>query len=185
MPESRGRKPKTKPITLRTKAITKRPRRSRWGWLITAFTLLAGAVGFLVLLPAVMIEPSNAPETSNPFSGVFKVMNEQFYPLQHVHIQAYLWCVKMGTGTDTSRPSMCEKGNIASSRPEWNKDIAPHGSRQIIAGEALYGTSHAILYAEISMKMSYTPWFLPIQLEREDTFYTRRKDNGDVEWLSK
>ena len=112
-------------------------------------------------------------------------MNGQIYPIEHVHIQAYLWCVKMGTGTDTTPPSMCEKGNIPSSMPAWNQDIAPHGSRQISAGEVLFVTAHALLYAEISIKVSYQPWFLPVALEREDHFYTRRKDNGDIEWLSK
>jgi hypothetical protein len=33
-------------------------------------------------------EPANAPEASNPFSGVFKVANGQIYPIEHVHIQA-------------------------------------------------------------------------------------------------
>jgi hypothetical protein len=132
----------------------------------------------------VTIEPSNAPEASNPFSGVFKVTNGQIYPIEHVHIQAYLWCTKMGNGTDTTPPSFCEKGS-PSSMSAWNHDIAPHGSRQIDAGEVLYGTPHALLYAEISITVSYQPWFLPISLEREEHFYTRRKDNGDVEWLSK
>jgi hypothetical protein len=163
-----------------------------WGWLKWIVGALGGAVavastiiGLLALLPAVTIEPANAPEASNPFSGAFKVANSQFYPLWHVRIDAYLWCVRMGTGTDTSRPSFCEKGNIPSSMPAWNQDIASHGSREIVAGEVLYGTPRALLYAEISIKVTYQPWYLPISLEREDHFYTRRKDNGDIEWLSK
>ena len=154
-------------------------------WLVTILGVASAIVGILALLPDVTIEPPNAPEVSNPFSGVFRVANGQIYPIEHLHIQAYLWCVKMGTGTDTTPPSVCEKGNISSSRSQWNLDIAPHGSRQIIAGEVLYGTPRALLYAEISIKASYRPWFLPIPLEREDRFYTRRKDNGDIEWLSK
>jgi len=153
--------------------------------LVTILSVVSAIVGILALLPDVTIEPASAPEASNPFSGVFKVANGQIYPIEHVHIEAYLWCVKMGAGIDPTPPSVCEKGNIPSSRSQWNQDIAPHGSRQIIAGELLYGTPRALLYAEISIKVSYRPWFLPISLEREDRFYTRRKDNGDIEWLSK
>jgi hypothetical protein len=153
--------------------------------LVTALGVVSAAVGLLVLLPNVTIEPSSAPEALNPFSGVFKITNNQFYPIEHVHIQAYLWCTKMGTGTDTTPPSFCEKGNIPSSMPARNQDIAAHGSRQIVAGEVLYGTPHALLYAEISIKVSYQPWLLPIPLDRDGHFYTRRKDNGDIEWLTK
>lgn len=187
MPKSRGRKPKrpAQPVTITKKPPASPPTKGRWGWLITGLGIVSAIVGLLALLPAVTIEPANAPEASNPFSGVFKAVNGQIYPIEHVHIQAYLWCVKMGTGTDTTPPSMCEKGNIPSSMPAWNQDIAPHGSRQISAGEVLFVTAHALLYAEISIKVSYQPWFLPVALEREDHFYTRRKDNGDIEWLSK
>jgi hypothetical protein len=67
-----------------------------------------------------MIEPTNAPEASNPFSGIFKVANTQFYPLDDVRIKAYLWCAKIGKGTDTTPPTMCKRG-MASSKQEWNK----------------------------------------------------------------
>ena len=190
MPVSNRRKRQAQPAITRNKRPT--PTKSPsgwlarwWGWLVTALGIVSAIVGFFTLLPAVTIEPVNAPEASNPFSGVFKVTNGQFYPIEHVHTEAYLWCTKMGTGTDTTPPSRCEKGNIPSSMPAWNQDIAPHGSREIVTGEVLYGTAHALLYAEISISVSYRPWFLPIQLEREDHFYTRRKDNRDVEWLSK
>jgi hypothetical protein len=185
MPESKGRKPKraAQPASIKKKPPVRT--KGRWGWLVTALAIVSGIVGLFALLPDVTIEPANAPEASNPFSGVFKVANGQIYPIEHVHIQAYLWCVKMGTGTDTTPPSLCEKGNIPSSMPAWNQDIGPHGSRQIIAGEVLYGTPRALLYAEISIKVSYQPWFFPIQLEREHHLYSRRKDSGDVEWLSK
>jgi hypothetical protein len=185
MPTSKGRKPKPPAQPSTTKEKPPNRTNGRWGRFITALGILLGIVGLVALLPDVTIEPSNAPEASNPFSGAFKVRNDQFYPIEHVHIQAYVWCVKMGTGTDTTPPSTCKKGNIPSSRPEWNQDIAGHDSRDILAGEVLYGTPHALLYAEISIEVSYRPWFVPIPLEREDHFYTRRKDDGNIEWLTK
>jgi len=180
MPVSKKRKPKPKQETTESRPLQKK----RWSWLNGLFSL--GMIGLIIaVLPHMTIEPASAPEASNPFSGVFKVSNGQFYPLEAVHIQGYLWCLKMGQGTDATPPSKCEKGNIPSSRPAWNKDIAPYGSRQIVAGEVLYGTPLSILYAEISIKVSYQPWFLPIPLGREDHFYTRRKDDGNVESLTK
>src|SRR5258707_1165140 len=99
MSESKGRTPKrpAQPVTTKKKSPPLTKGRVRAGWIVTGLGVVSGVVGLLVLLPAVTIEPANAPEASNPFSGVFKVTNGQIYPIEHVHIQAYLWCTKMGT----------------------------------------------------------------------------------------
>jgi hypothetical protein len=154
-----------------------------WGGLITTISLILGA---LVLWPQVTVEPTSAPQPSNPFSGVFKVENGQFYPIEDVRIATYMWCAKMGTGTDTTAPSLCKKGNIASSKKEWNnRTIAGHDAYEITVGDVLFGTPQHLLYADISVKVMYQPWFVPLRVEREQRFYTRRKDDGEVEWLHK
>src|ERR1700719_1084682 len=101
MPESRGRKPKKQrqvatqtgeSKTLTVQEITAAPNR-RWAKVFRIFTifagavgLFAGAVGLLTEWPRPTIEVTNAPEASNPFSGIFKVANTRFYPLEDVRI---------------------------------------------------------------------------------------------------
>jgi hypothetical protein len=154
-----------------------------WGGLITTISLGLGA---LVLWPQVSITPTGPPQPSNPFSGVFKIENGQFYPVEKVAIEAYLWCGKIGSGTDSTPPTMCKKGNIANSKKEWNnRTIAGHDAYEITVGDVLFSTPHRLLYADISIKVMYQPWFVPFRLEREQRFYTRRKDDEEIEWLHK
>ena len=188
MPQSRGRKPKPVAKLATTKPVVKpaRPEPSRmkklWGGLIATASFILGT---LVLWPQVTIEATSSPEATNPFSGVFKVENGQIYPIEDVHIEAYMWCVKMGVGTDTTPPSLCMKGNIASSKNEWNhRTIDAHDAYEITAGDVLFSSPN-LLYADISVRVTYKPWFIPIHFEREQRFYTRRKDDGEVEWLHK
>jgi hypothetical protein len=196
MPESRRRKPKkqrqvatqmgkSKAVTMQSTAAA--PKR-RWAkglgvFLVAIFGVFTGTVGTLWSRPT--IEPTNAPEASNPFSGIFKVANTQFYPLDDVRIEAYLWCAKIGRGTDTTPPTMCKRG-MASSKQEWNKrTLAADDSYEIDVGDVLFATPSALLYADISIKVIYTPWVVPYHLNKEFRFYTRRKDDGGIEWLHK
>jgi hypothetical protein len=189
MPQSRGRKPKSAAKIVSTKpgakSLTAEPSRIKrlLGALAATATFILGA---LVLLPQVTIEATSSPQPPNPFSGVFKIENGQIYPIEDVRIEAYMWCVKMGTGTDTTPPPFCNKGNLASSKKEWNnRTIDAHDAYEITVGDVLFGTPNGLLYADISIRVTYKAWFIPIHFEREQRFYTRRKDDGGVEWLHK
>lgn len=187
MPESRRRKPKNKNrgSTSGTKP-TVPERKGHIGKiitiLVTAFTLFAGAV---VFWPRVTTEPTAAADKSNPLSGYFRVTNTQFYPLEDVRIEAILWCTKVGLGTNTSPIDRCEPA-MPSSKHQWNKrTLQGDESYDIPLGDVLYVTPSALLYAEISIRTSYTPWIVPIHLSKEFRFYTHRKDDGQIEWLHK
>jgi hypothetical protein len=192
MPRSRRRKPK--PPVAKTAAARTSPKLpsppppKRWGWKLWGGlgAAISFIIGSLVLLPQVTIDPTSTPQPSNPFSGVFKVENDSVYPIKHARIVAYLWCAKLGMGTDTTPPSLCMKGNIPSSKSDWDdRTIAPHDSYEVNVGDVLFGTPQRLLYADISIKVTYQPWFLPSALEREQRFYTRRKDDGGIDWLHK
>ena len=69
------------------------------------------------MLPTLPVPaPVRAPaETARGIDYVERYSEElrrENAPSERVDIEAYLWCVKMGTGTDTTPPSLCEKGNI-------------------------------------------------------------------------
>lgn len=136
------------------------------------------------MLPRPVIDPSSPAEASNPFSGIFKLTNNTIYPLEDVRIEADLWCAKIGRGADTSPPDACPRIGMPSSRKAWNKrTIARDDAYQINIGEILYATPGALLSADVSLKVSYRPWGLPFHLDKEYRFYTRRKDDGTIEWL--
>jgi hypothetical protein len=188
MPVSKGRKPKPTPkISAPKKRPPALPPSSKKWWARVAGILTFGmaVVGLTIAIwPKLTIEPTKDPQASNPFSAAFKVTNGQFYPIESVHIQAYLWCVKMGTGTDTTPPRMCVRG-LPSSKRQWDGDIGPYGSRDIVLEDVLFATPNFILYAEISIKVTYQLWIVPFPRELERRFYSRRKDDGQIEWLNK
>jgi hypothetical protein len=192
MPESRRRKPKkqrqvatqmgtSKAAT--AQSIRAQPKR-RVGKviaaLVTLFTVFTGAV---VLWPRVTVEPTGTAEASNPFSGVFKVTNAQFYTLEDVRIEAILWCVKIGLGTDTTPIDRCERG-MPSSKHEWNKrTLTADEAYEISLGDVLFATPSTLLYAEISVNVTFTPWVVAYHYNKEFRFYSRRKEKGEIEWL--
>jgi hypothetical protein len=164
-----------------TAAEPKRRWAKGWGAFVVIFGLLTGAVTLFTEWPRPTIDPTNAPEASNPFSAIFKVANARFYPLDDVRIEAYLWCAKIGKGPDTTPPTLCKRG-MASSKQAWNKrTLAADDSYEIDVGDVLFATPSALLYADISIKVSYIPWVVPYHLNKEFRFYTRRKDDGGIE----
>ena len=99
--------------------------------------------------------------------------NTTFYTLEDVRIEATLWCAKIGLGSDTTPVDRCERG-MQSSRHEWNKrTLTSDEAYEISLGDVLFATPSALLYAEISIDATYTPWVLPYNLNKEIRFYSR------------
>jgi hypothetical protein len=68
---------------------------------------------------------------------------------------------------------------MQSSRHEPNKrTLTADEAYEISLGDVLFATPSALLYAEISINVTYTPWVLPYHLNKEIRFYSRRKENG-------
>ena len=78
------------------------------------------------------------------------------------------------------------RAGMQSSRHEWNKrTLTADEAYEISLGDVLFAAPSALLYAEISINVTYTPWVLPYHLNKEIRFYSRRKENGKIEWLHK
>jgi hypothetical protein len=163
------------------------------GWWSKSKAILTGlgAVGAALGLPLaikdfwpqISVEPTAAADPSNPFSGIYKITNEQGYPLTDVSVETSLRCAKIGRGSDTSPPGKCEP-SMHTSRPLWtNHTLEPHEPYEITPGDLLIVTPPtALLYAQISIFVSYWPWKLPIPLRTmEFRFQSRRlsaRSNG-------
>jgi hypothetical protein len=175
-------------------ALVASPQVSKGWWLKSKAILTGlGAVGAALGLPLaikdfwpqISVEPTAAADPSNPFSGIYKITNEQGYPLTDVSVEASLRCAKIGRGSDTPPPGKCEP-SMHTSRPLWTKHtLEPHETYEITPGDLLIVTPPtALLYAQISIFVSYRPWKLPIPLRTmEFRFQSRRLSDGKIEWL--
>jgi hypothetical protein len=113
------------------------------------------------------------------------VTNTTFYTLEDVRIEATLWCAKIGLGSDTTPVDRCERG-MQSSRHEWNKrTLTADEAYEISLGDVLFATPSALLYAEISIDATYTPWVLHTTSTKRFASTLGRKENGEIEWLHK
>jgi len=133
--------------------------------------------------PQISVEPTAAAEPSNPFSGYFKITNDQGYPLTNVGIEASLRCAKLGRGDDTSPPKECLP-SMHNSKTVWtNHTLEPHEPYEITPGDLMFVTPGGLLYAQISIFVSYRPWRIPWTMTNELRFQSRRLSDGKIEWL--
>jgi hypothetical protein len=150
--------------------------------------LIGGVLGLIFtimrLWPQIAIEPTAAADASNPFSGYFKITNEQAYPLTDVGVEASLWCARIGRGDNTSPIDKCER-SMRTSKQRWTKHVLePHEPYEITPSELMFVTpASALLYAQVSIFVTYKPWKLPIHGEKEFRFESRRLPDGKIEWL--
>jgi hypothetical protein len=71
---------------------------------------------------------------------------------------------------------------MQSSRHEWNKrTLTADEAYEISLGDVLFAAPSAPLYAGISLNLTYTPWVLPYHLAKEIRFYSKRKENAEIE----
>lgn len=187
-----------KPIAKRTLAVQEfsnavariaSPQKSE-NWLPRTIKVVGGIGTILGLLytisqlwPEISVEPTAAAEPANPFSGYFKITNERGYPLTDVGVETSLRCARIGRGSDTSPSDKCEPSMHTSKRLWTNHTLEPHEPYEITPGDLLFATPGALLYAQISIFVSFHPWNLPIPFKKELRFELRRHSDGKIEWL--
>jgi hypothetical protein len=157
------------------------------GKVITAILAVITVVGIFEFDPRVTIEPSGPADPANPFSGYFKVTNNQVYALENVHITASVWCAAIGrSASNIDDMDKCERSMNLSSKEWQGHALQTDESAEITLGKvAIVTPPSALLYAEISIRVSANPWFWPFPFDREYRFAMRRQSNGDISWLHK
>jgi hypothetical protein len=147
------------------------------------------ALGLLYMImhfwPQISVEPTATADSSNPLSGYYKITNEQGYPLTDVSVEASLRCARIGRGNNTSPMDKCEPSMHTSKRLWTNHTLEPHEPYEITPGDIFFVTPPtALLYAQISIFVSYKLWKLPIPFpKKEFRFQSRRLSDGKIEWL--
>jgi len=184
MSKSRKRKPKTKkeapppPLPPPTKWWT--PLR---GIVAGGAATIAFAAAVLTFLPRVSIEPAMAPDVATGSWGTFEIANTGYIPL---------------TGTRTSM-GLCFIGGRINEPPNY----ACHGPLKSrfhfmpwdhpwLGIDEKFTISLGNLiqippggYANISLILSYRPWFLPWRVEKEVRFVTMLARDGREYWSAR
>jgi len=73
---------------------------------------------------------------------------------------------------------------MKSASKRWSKHLLlPHESYEFTPGDVLFATPGGLLYAQISISISYEPWHIPYMMHKEMRFETRKLQDGTIEWL--
>jgi len=152
----------------------------RWAGAVAA---LVGVLGIFRYSPWIEMKATAEADPNNPLSTVFEITNEQFYDLRDFSIEVSLRCGKIGRGNNTD-PIDCRLPSMRSSSQRWSQHVlGGHASYEFTPGDAVFITPGAMLYAQISIYVSFTPWLIPWWPEQEFRFETRVRSDGKVDWL--
>jgi hypothetical protein len=152
-------------------------------------TIASGAgalIGLFHWWPQISVEPSAAADlAANPLSGYFRVTNEQVYPIEDLSVEVSLRCAKLGRGDDTSPipTNKCERSMDSAPQRWTNHTLGPHEPYEINPGEVLFVTPGGLLYAQLDISVSFQPWNVPVSIHRAFRFETRRRLDGDIQWV--
>lgn len=160
------------------------PREWAWKRWASAFTALVGVLGVLHYLPSITVKATADADPANPLSAVFELTNEQVYDLNDLGIEVSLRCGRIGHGTNTDSMD-CKRPSMRSDNQRWSQhDLGAHRSYEFTPGDRLFITPGAMLYAQISIYVSFKPWLMPFWWpEQEYRFETRVRSDGKVDWL--
>jgi hypothetical protein len=133
--------------------------KAAWGIFSAGAVLLA----YTVLLPRMSISPSAVPQPSDPFSGSFRLVNNQFYSLRDVNVRASLWCFIIG-GPASNPPPIDNAHCLPSmqtSKAEWHDHTLEADEEWDLSLAGLFAVSQpsALRYADAVITVYYRPWF--------------------------
>ncbi len=186
MPKSRGRRP---PKSTGHQRQSQEEAKKWWtgphkfaAWLIGSVVALIGfASAVVTFLPRPTVDgPSNPYEMSLPIS--FVIGNANIVPLENVQPMLGLCTLVFGS---TDRPQSGRGcGSALGSRlvrPQWLAAYIGIDDKHTITIEDMF--KGQISYADISIILEYSPWFLPWRREKEFRFETRKLGDGKIYWF--
>ena len=188
MPKSRKRKrPAVKAAPPKLPGPPKKwfPRAIKFGsGLAAAIALAAAVVGLLFLWPRVTVDPEGPVDPSNPRQISFKITNTGFIPLKNA--QPALGLCEIWFGPPKNLPERCEKSlGTRFRKPQWFVKTLARDESVKIRIDDLFNIQPPAEFgaADISIRVDFNPWIIPIQYAVEFRFQTRIETNGMLSWI--
>lgn len=189
MPVSKNRKKKTAPKTQSSRKIVQGPTwiRSTAELTLGLLTVIGFIVGLAVFWPRFTIEPSGPFEPMSKSAATFRFANTGLLPLRN--FQPSLGICDLIFGPDqrdrdtSSKRCRGELGTKLMFDP-WFRPWLAIDEKYDIAIEDLF-KAPPLAYADIAISVTYNPWRLPVRLEKQFRFETRKMSDGKMYWFSK
>jgi len=208
MPKSRGRKPKKKkaqqtevaskksapPAAVASKKsaplTTVASEKSAWtllpSRLFAGFLAICTIVGLIVFWPRLIVEAVGQIDPLRPFPITFKITNTGFIPLDSV--QPAIGLCDFWTGSPKNLPDQCN-GPLGSylQMPQWFVSTLARDETTEVRLDDLFNIIPPAQFgaADISIKVAFNPWIVPIHWQREFRFQTRPERDGKLSWIAR
>jgi len=208
MPKSRGRKPKKKksqqtevaskksapPAAVASKKsaplTTVASEKSAWiplpSRLFAGFLAICTIVGLIVFWPRLIVEAVGQIDPLRPFPITFKITNTGFVPVESV--QPAIGLCDFWTGSPKNLPDQCN-GPLGSylQMPQWFVSTLARDETTEVRLDDLFNIIPPAQFgaADISIKVAFNPWIVPIHWQSEFRFQTRLERDGKLSWIAR
>lgn len=152
--------------------------------LVATFLALVTLAGLVVFWPRLTVEPGGQTDPSNPHPIVFTITNTGIIPLENVQPALGLCELSFGEPRNPIDRCVSPLGTKLVFVPWAVKKLSMDEKHQIRLDDFLGGAPGAKFgAADISIAVSYNPWFFPIRREKEFRFVTRVENDGKLSWI--
>lgn len=153
-------------------------------WTLSTVTIVGLVVGLAVFWPRFTIEPAAPFDPATPAPATFRIANTGLIPLRN--LQPSLGICQMASDSMRANPNHKCLGEIASKFKfiPWFRPWLAIDEKYDIAIEELF-EGLSIGYADIAISVAYNPWHLPITLEKQFRFETRKLSDGKMYWFGR
>jgi len=178
-----GKPPERKQKSRTESSLGRKLRGRAWGLISAAATLLA----FLVLWPRVIATIANPPsDPQNVFSASFSISNAGIIPLNHVNISILASYLNIPTAknpiiVEMQNPDLgTGKQGVNFANPSWQDLRIDIGGSVTISPESQ--VVGKVSEADIVIRTSYEPPFIPVRFEKRFRFVARKDGSGNIYW---
>ena len=154
--------------------------------LFAGFLAICTIVGLIVFWPRLIVEAVGQIDPLRPFPITFKITNTGFIPLDSV--QPAIGLCDFWTGSPKNLPDQCN-GPLGSylQMPQWFVSTLARDETTEVRLDDLFNIIPPAQFgaADISIKVAFNPWIVPIHWQREFRFQTRPERDGKLSWIAR
>lgn len=151
--------------------------------LLTASTILGGAVALLAFLPRPLVTLSDPVIPGDPWSANVVVSNNNFIPLTDSTLEFGMG--QITTVGRTPSPSFIPSFKSRILIGSWQHHTIEMDERYSVPlADSPFRFTYPTNFADIALIVSYRPWILPFRREKVFRFVTHKAENGNLYWYS-
>ena len=154
--------------------------------LFVGFLAICTIVDLIVFWPRLIVEAVGQIDPLRPFPITIKITNTGFIPLDSV--QPAIGLCDFWTGSPKNLPDQCN-GPLGSysQMPQWFVSTLARDATTEVRLDDLFNIIPPAQFgaADISIKVAFNPWIIPIHWQREFRFQTQLERDGKLSWIAR